>query len=533
MKITLKDFNLNYEGLSDEAKAFAEKQHTALVDVINKALEGQATSEEVANKFNEVNVALKSFDADKFAQLIKDNDELREQVKSLNENIEKLQEKGISESGLEAFAKKADEMFESKSFMDFVSGREKSTTNFEGFNLKTVSLTNDYTGAPVGLVRDSNVIVGLVERPEVHLRSVIMTNQGDVNEPYLSYTTIYDVDRNARFVSENGELPKTSFKVKAEYTGTKRVGVYLYISKRMLKSKVYLKSWLVNNLLSQVMQAEDAQILFGDGQGDNLKGILAYSDIVDIATELSSGISLSAGFLDTTSPLAKYDNGAKTLVTLAKPTPAIKNSVKITFAGAKDDSSPTPADVTAFNKTFEPHWLNDTQFVIDLAWSTSEDVANPDEVTGTLRSGLYQSITTPNSADVVKSAFAYMQYAYFRPNAVVMNPLTVNAIECEKLTTGASLGAIEVRGGVKYIAGYPIIEKDSIPVGKALIGDFKRGCELVDFTNLYVRWMEDVNTAVTNQIACIAEEEIIFAVYAPASFAYFDIASLATQITKS
>lgn len=62
MKITVKDFNLNLEGMSEEAKAFATKQHEAIAEVVNKAMEGSISKEEVVSKFNEINATLKGFD---------------------------------------------------------------------------------------------------------------------------------------------------------------------------------------------------------------------------------------------------------------------------------------------------------------------------------------------------------------------------------------------------------------------------------------------------------------------------------------
>jgi hypothetical protein len=91
---------------------------------------------------------------------------------------------------------------------------------------------------------------------------------------------------------------------------------------------------------------------------------------------------------------------------------------------------------------------------------------------------------------------------------------------------------VTVVNGRKYIAGYLIIESTQIPVGKYFLGDTQNGASLVDYTNLSVEWAEDVDTKRRNVVALIAQEEVILAVYNPFAFAYGDLASLKTAITK-
>ena len=115
----------------------------------------------------------------------------------------------------------------------------------------------------------------------------------------------------------------------------------------------------------------------------------------------------------------------------------------------------------------------------------------------------------------------------------MLNPITVNIIESEKDTLGRNLGLILEVGGVKYIAGRPIIEYDGIPAGKYLIGDFSPvAASIVDYTNLLLEWAEDIESKLTNQVVLIAQEEIIFPIYNPWAFAYGDLATLKAAITK-
>ena len=124
-----------------------------------------------------------------------------------------------------------------------------------------------------------------------------------------------------------------------------------------------------------------------------------------------------------------------------------------------------------------------------------------------------------------------MNYAQYSPTAIVMNPITVNAIMSEKDTTGRNLGLVTGTSGVKYINGVPVIELTSIPAGKYLVGDFRNAANLIDYTSLSLEWAEDVNTKLKNYVALIAQEEVIFPVYMPWAFAYGSLASVKTAIT--
>lgn len=146
--------------------------------------------------------------------------------------------------------------------------------------------------------------------------------------------------------------------------------------------------------------------------------------------------------------------------------------------------------------------------------------------------GAFKSVELPNSLDVVKTGFAVMTYAQYTPNAIALNPITVNSMEAEKDTTGRNLGIITTVNGVKYIAGRPIIETSSIQPGKYLIGDFNMAANMVDYSSLTLEWADDVESKLKNEIVLIAQEEVIFPVYMPWAFAYGDLAALKEAITK-
>ena len=517
---------MNKEELEAQQKAFLDKIEGKMQEIVDKAMTGTISKEEVTEL---VNATVKEFEE---RQQTKADDEIKElaaQIKTLGENIAKMKSVGVTNGQLSNFSRLIDEMYESEKFQDFLDDKSRKTGKFNGFSLKDItpdSMTNDYTGTH--LITDQLGVVANKYAPKrLHMRDILTSLAGDPAYPNLAFTEIELVDRNARYFSENGRLSQSHIKVKEQNVSVKRLGTFLAISKRMLKSRAYVKSFIVAMLPEAVYMAEDWNILFGDGNGENLEGITKKTGCVSIESIITDSIVTgSAGSVHAVSALSTVNSEAQQgiVVEFTNPQPTILDGMKITFANAVVN--------TGLNATHDVIKMNDRQILIPgLTLSGTETgVAS---MTFTVNNGGFQSIDEPNSFDVIKTAFAVMTYAQYKPTAIVLNPITVNVIESEKDTLGRNLGLIQDNGGVKYIAGRPIIEYDGIPAGKYLIGDFSAmAAALVDYTNLTLEWAEDIESKLTNQVVLIAQEEIIFPIYNPWAFAYGDLETLKAAITK-
>lgn len=521
-KITRKDLGISFEGMPNEQRIFMEKNLDAMCEVINKAFAGHATPEEVKEKFKEINDTLKGFNGEQYAQLIKDNQTLSEQVQKMAETIEKLQKKGIGMTSLTKFEESIDAMLDSDRFKEFAEGQTRKSGVFEGFTLKDiVSMSDNYEGELL-ITQQQPRVVSSVNNKRLHLRDVITVLTGDPKYPNLAFTRVYDFDRNARYVTENGMLPQSSLKLKEESYTTKRLGTHIHISKRMLKSRAFIKSWIINMLPEAVYMAEDWNMLFGDGNGENLDGIANTKGVESIESIINGAIvSGAAGSIKSVIP---YNNGKDTIIEFTNPVDAIQDGMMITLA---------KATATELNKANPIVKMNDRQVLLHGVALSAEE-ATPNAITYTVNHSAFQSIETPNSEDVIRTAFAVMNIGQFYPNAIILNPITVNAIESEKDTLGRSLNLVKIGAdGVKRIGVFPVIEYTGMQPGKYLMGDFKQGANLVDYTSLSLEWAQDVNTELKNEVVLIAQEEVIFPIYMPWAFAYGDLAALKAAITKT
>lgn len=526
-KVNINDFGFNLDAIQDpEQKKFMESILGMMAEVINKATEGMLTQKDVDTKFEQINDKLKGYDAEKFDQLVKDNDQLREMLKKSMDVIEKAHKTTGGMDMLSKFDEQLNAMFDSEKFQEFVEGKTRKSGAFDGFSLKDiVSITANgadganYTGDNL-ISRQDNRYFSKYNPAKLHLRDIVNVLQGDPEHPTHTFGQVDSVDRNFRYVTENGELPESAFSLKEVVSNTARIGTHLKVSKRMLKSRIFVRSWLIATLPDRMYLAEDWGMLFGDGSGENLLGVANMTGCVPVETIITGPIvSIAAGGV---SSYTSYNSGADTILEFAAPQPDIMEGMKITLAAT---------GVSAANTTYDVIKMNDRQILLKgLAYSSDLSAA---ATTATVQHGAYHSIVLPNSADVIKTIIAVMSYAQYNPNAIVLNPITLNAIECEKDTTGRNLGLVVGNNGVKYIGGVPVIEMNSMPIGKYLVGDFLKAADLIDYTALSIEFAEDVNTKLKNYVAVIAQEEVIFPVYMPWAFAYGSLAAVKTAITAS
>lgn len=505
--------------LEAQQEAFMKSLENKMNGIVNEAVKGFITEEQVKARVDEV---LKGID-EKFVSKSEDVKELAAQVKTLGENIAKMKSVGFTNEHITAFAAKVDEMMDSEQYKDFVANRCKSTGRFTNFTMKDVSMTNDYEGN-ILIAQQSDRIVSQVGHGKQHLKDVITTLDIEPEHLSIAYTQIYHVDRNARYVAENGMLPESSFKVKEVTAGVNRVGHYIRISKRMMKSRAYVRSFILNLMPEAVYNAMDAQILFGDGTGDNPTGITRYEGVLPVETIISDAIY--TGAVGSVAGIEERDGGI--VVVLKDPVDIMRDGMQITFT-ATDNTITNKAALNG--KTFEVIKETDTRLIIDGI--TYAEEAHPELISFKLNHSAFKSVEEPNSQDALEAAVAVMTYGEFRPTAILMNPITLFKMQTEKDTTGRRLDFVRDAFGNLTVGGVPVISTNAIPTDKYLLGDFRNGVNIVTYTALNVEFAEGVTEILKNQTVCIAQMELMLPVYCPWAFAYGSVSALKAAIARA
>lgn len=473
-------------------------------------------------KMKEMQEQLKELSPEgKFGNSIKELQEMRDTVKSISETVEKLKSKGFQFASENNLQKQIGEIIDSDKFKDWVSSDKSKRTG--RFTLKDLtSFENSYTGDKL-TTQQSGVVSAKINETRINLRDLMMVDTGDQTFTSITFTQIYNLDRGAAFQSENGRLPGSSFKAKEVTAEIARVGTYVPISKRMLRSRTYVESFLMNRLPKWVRMAEDFQILFGDGTGANLKGITKYEDVKCVSKIITDAVYTGAA--GCVKEVSSYDGGAKTMVEFVDAHDMIQSGQKITFAGI----STTPPTII---NTFDVYKVTDRKIVIDLAFA-SLTTGQIGALTVSVKNNFFNTIEDPNMRDAINAIFAVLTYAEYSPNVIALNPSTVFEISALKDTTGRDLNLVERRNGVAYISGRPVVETTAIMPGRYFAGDMINGVSLTDVKAVSIEFVEGVEEALTNSTNLIVDEEVIMPVYNPFAFAYGKLSDVLTAITAA
>nr|DAP45285.1 MAG TPA: major capsid protein [Caudoviricetes sp.] len=522
-KVTKKDVLGSLENLSSEERAFMEKNASIVCEIVNKATDGLLSSEEVERKFNALQEALNKSVADN-ETLSKANEDLCEQVKNLAETIDKAKKQGVNPLMSSKFIDKFEAMMDSTKMKNFSDGVEKASGWFDGFSVKDISnissVENNYTG-DILLSRQSNVLTNPFMPPKTSVRDIIRTIPGDPQHPSFTYLRVKNFDRNARYTTENGRLSQSNLEYEEVTTSIRRVGSYFDLSKNLLLARVQLRSFLVASIPGIITQAENASILFGDGQKSHLLGIANIDGVESIESQITAEIV--SGKAGEVVKVEKYNNGNDCLVEFKVPISKALSTQMVTFTGASVN--------TDLNSAHPFIKINDRQVIVRGAAYKGEETALA-SMTFKINHASFKSVEVPNSKDVISAILACLSFAQYTPNAIMLNPLTLFAIETEKDSLGRSLDIVQINGGRKTISGLPVIECHDVPVGRYLVGDFQNGANLYDYTNLEMQWVEDAETVLYNMVRLVFQEQLALVVYMPWAFAEGSLEELRKAITK-
>jgi phage capsid family len=520
-------------GLSEEEELFLKAVESPLNEAFDKFSKGFITRESLDEVVKKSLAEFVEQNKDKMPSdgVKKSLDNMQETIKSIVGEIQKMKDSGITLGKGSMIEKAIDEIIDNPKMVDFINSKSRTTGKIP-FNIKgIVSLENNYEGNLLTTQQTGRVIVDVNER-RINVRDLMTVDQGDPEFTSIAYAKIVDLDRNAVAVSENGRLPESAFKMKEETANIARIGTHVNISKRLLKSRPYLRSFLINRLPKWVRMAEDFQILFGDGTGDNLLGIVGQSN--DISKWLTAVVA--KGEAGSVESVESYNKGEQTMITFSKPFDKIEEGMLIKFTGAPEVTSGTASKLNSENMM---HKHNDRKIMIDVPYAdivpqsagklTTEQIS---ALTFEVKNNFFNTVEDPNYGDAINAVIAVLTYGEFTPNVVALNPSDVFMIQTLKDTSGRSLDLITGIDGTKRISGRVIVETTIVPPGYYFIGDMANAAALVDYTSLFIEFAEDIESKLTNQVTVIAQEEVLMPVYNPFAFAYGKLDDVLAAITK-
>ena len=395
-------------------------------------------------------------------------------------------------------------------------------SNFKGFGERvtpdelqakaTVDVAGDHTGNI--FITDPRLQVRDIPLRMVHIRDLLARETTDgtiITAPEVyDYTDAFTA--GATMLAENGQAPETVFKTKENSWTLKRIAVSMRISKRYFKTNglSWVRSHILNRLPDQLQFVEDFQLLFGDGQGNNVDGINQDAQAFDLTPQTYTAGAISS--------IATYDEALQTQINFTAAH-GLRNGDNLTIANASEGT---------YNATHTSIIVrNQFSVIINQAYVVEADTS---AWTGTGTSYWYQSIDNAQEFDVLSVAIALLESGEYAPTGIVLHPNDVQKLGLLKSTQANYVAVSRDAAGRLNINSLPIATTTAVPAGQFFVGDFQRAAALAEYTPLTIQLAEDVETKQKNEVVIIAEEEFIFPKYNPFWFMYGRFAAAKTAL---
>lgn len=192
--------------------------------------------------------------------------------------LEALQKSGGTDEEIETLGNQFVNSDEFKSLIGTEKGgRGRATVESKA----TITLaTTDAAGSAGAMVAPTrlNMMLGLPQRRLV-IRDLITPGQMAGNS--LQYVRQTGFANNAAVVAEGARKPQSDLKLDLVDTTAKVIAHFMKASRQVLDDAPQLRSLIDNNLLYGLAFREEAEILYGDGTGQHLLGIVPQASDFD------------------------------------------------------------------------------------------------------------------------------------------------------------------------------------------------------------------------------------------------------------
>lgn len=191
----------------------------------------------------------------------------------LTEIEQKMNTQGMGGNGqqIKSFADQIEEkLTQNKSKLPLTEGKKSFNLEIEtkvvGNMGSTASLTGSYFVAPT-------VVPGIVTQPfnTFHMRNLLST--GNTNSNIIRHLRDNGGEGGPAMVAEAAAKPQMDRDLSIEDAPVRKIATHLRVPEEMIEDIPYLTSFLTNIGTEEVLAVEDAQILYGDGTGQNISGL--------------------------------------------------------------------------------------------------------------------------------------------------------------------------------------------------------------------------------------------------------------------
>lgn len=209
-------------------------------------------------------------------------DRLEEHDSRLLDVEQKLARRGCPGGGSQQDESWGNKLTESEGFKGFVSGGLRGTARVE---VKALTSATGSGGALITPARQPG-IVALPQRP-MTVRGLLAPGETESNLVQFVRQTVRT--NNAATVAEGAQKPESVISYEEAEAAVRTIAHWIPISRQLFDDVPALRSTLDGELVYGLDEAEERQLLLGDGTGQNLLGLLPQATAFD--TALLTGIA--------------------------------------------------------------------------------------------------------------------------------------------------------------------------------------------------------------------------------------------------
>lgn len=191
--------------------------------------------------------------------------------------LDELEQKGARGGGDEEGPQSAGEIFTNSDEFKALNGNITANRSVT-VEMKTItSLTTNTDGAAGALYRSERVDGMYMVPPTRQLRIRDLLAPGKTNSSQIEYPQESGFTNAAAMVAEGGLKPESSLKYTTKTASVRKIAHWMRASTEILADAPALRSMIDVRLRYGLAFKEDAQLLTGDGTGQNLLGINAVA----------------------------------------------------------------------------------------------------------------------------------------------------------------------------------------------------------------------------------------------------------------
>ena len=221
-------------------------------------------------------------------------DEALLKMNGLTARLDEIEQKAARHGGSDDVTKSFGQQFiEMAELQEMKSAPRSGASASLSVKADITSVTTDVAGA-AGAGIAPNRLAGVLTIPEHKLTVRDLLTPGRTDSPSIMYVQETGFTNNANMVAEGALKPQSDIKLTDKNISTKVIAHWFRASKQILSDFSQIRSLIDQRLIYGLKLKEDAQLLHGDGTGENLDGLIPQATAFTIPAGFKAPTKVTA-----------------------------------------------------------------------------------------------------------------------------------------------------------------------------------------------------------------------------------------------